>query len=253
MSFNIRYGTAQDGPNAWPLRRELVFQTIRDQAPDVVGIQEALAFQLDELDEALPRYRRVGVGRDDGEAAGEFAAVLFDRDRYRVLDEGTFWFSDTPSVPGSMDWGNGITRICTWVRLRDHQTGRSFFVYNVHWDHESQVSRERSAVLLVERIRTRAGQDDPVIVTGDFNAGESNPAFTYLLSHGLIDTFREAHPTATSVGTFNAFRGVSDGDKIDAVLVSNGWDVIDAGIVGSNDDGRYPSDHFPVVAQLTAP
>ncbi len=254
MSFNIRYGTADDGADSWQFRRDLVFETIRDRDPDLLGIQEALAFQLTELAEALAGYERVGVGRDDGVDAGEFSAVMYRKERFELLDQGTFWFSDTPEVPGSTSWGNTVTRICTWVHLLDRNTGRGLYLYNVHWDHESQPSRERSAELLMKRIESRASPDDPVIVTGDFNAGESNPAFRYLIEQGLADTFRAVHPEAASVGTFNGFRGVVAGEKIDAVLVSDDWRIADAAIVRHNEAGRYPSDHFPVVAlvQLTA-
>lgn len=255
MSFNIRYGTARDGDNAWEHRREAVIEVIEAFRVDVLGLQEALHFQLEEIEAALPGYARIGVGRADGVEAGEYAAILVDRSRLEVLDEGTFWFSDTPAVPGSTSWGNDIPRICTWARLRDAASGRTFYVYNVHWDHRSQPSRERSAELLVERIAQRAAAD-PVLVTGDFNAGETNAAFRYLLESaasseiGLYDTFRALHPDATDVGTFNGFDGTTSGEKIDAVLASGHWQVLAAEIVRTNRQGRYPSDHFPVVATL---
>ena len=254
MTFNIRYGTAEDGENAWPNRRSLVFEVIRDFRPDVLGVQEALDFQLKELHAALPGYEVVGVGRDDGVRAGEFSAILVDGSRFEVLDRGTFWFSDAPASPGSVSWGNRIPRICTWARVRDRTTDRRFTVYNVHWDHESQPSRERSADLLVDRITGRAHGDEPVLVMGDFNAGESNPAFLTLVEAGvtgLRDTFRALHPDASDVGTFNGFEGRRDGEKIDAILASDGWCPRSAAIVGTARDGRYPSDHFPVTAVLS--
>lgn len=252
VTFNIRYGTAPDGDNAWPKRSGLVVEVIRDLRPAVLGIQEALAFQLDEISEALS-LRVIGVGRDDGIREGEFAAILVDPSRLDVLDHDTFWFSDTPETPGSTSWGNRVTRICTWARLRDRASGRSFYLFNLHWDHESQPSRERSAGLLLERIATRDHPDDPVIVTGDFNAGEMNPAFRALVDAttvGLRDTFRERHPDARRVGTFNGFEGQRDGDKIDAILVSEGWCVAEADIVRIARGGRFPSDHFPVTATV---
>jgi endonuclease/exonuclease/phosphatase family metal-dependent hydrolase len=123
-------------------------------------------------------------------------------------------------------------------------------MYNVHWDHESQPSRERSAQFLIEQIAARSAPDNPVIVVGDFNAGETNPALQYLTANDLSDTFRTVHPNASAVGTFNAFRGDTSGEKIDAILTSPRWTVIDAAIVRTNRDGRQPSDHFPVVAIL---
>lgn len=256
MSFNIRYGTARDGEDAWEYRRDAVIELIDSSRVDVLGVQEALHFQLEEIAEALPRYRRIGVGRDDGVEAGEYSAILINSSRLEVVDEGTFWFSDTPDVPGSTSWGNDIPRICTWARLGDIESGRSFSVYNVHWDHLSQPSRERAAELLIERVGRRGGPADPVIVTGDFNAGESNPAFRYLLESvgaraiGMFDTFRAVHPDAVDVGTFNGFEGTVTGEKIDAVLASEHWAILASRIVHTSDQGRYPSDHFPVLATL---
>ena len=249
MSFNIRYGTAPDGDNHWTFRRALLFDVLRQENADIVGLQEALDSQIREITEALPGYAVVGVGRDDGKAKGEYSAILVRRDRFHVAEAGTFWFSETPLVPGSTSWGNRITRICTWARLIDRD-GLGFWIYNVHLDHESQPSRERSAALLAQQIHSRR-LDEPVIVTGDFNAGEDNPVITELVPGMLIDTFRVLHPDADDVGTFNGFEaGAVTGPKIDYVLVQPGTRVLAAAIVRTSRDGRYPSDHFPVVARV---
>ena len=257
MSFNIRYGTADDGADAWPRRAAMAFDVVRRFDADVVGVQEALRFQLDELGAALPAFGEIGVGRDDGRTAGEYSAILYRRGRFEVLEEGTFWFSDTPATPGSMTWGNRITRICTWARLRDRAGGARFYVYNLHLDHESQPSRERSALLLAERIRARSSPD-PVLVMGDFNSGEANPVYRHLTGAAtlpaatpappLADTYRLRHPGDTMVGTFHAFRGTTTGDKIDHILASPEWHALDASIVRTSRAGRFPSDHFPVTA-----
>jgi endonuclease/exonuclease/phosphatase family metal-dependent hydrolase len=267
MTFNIRYGTANDENNSWPNRNLLVIDVIREFAPDVLGVQEALRFQLDEVLAELSDYGEIGVGRDDGVKAGEYAAILYRSDRFEVNDSGTFWFSDTPAVPGSASWGNNVTRICTWAHLVDRTTNSGFYVYNVHLDHESQASREQSAELLASRIASR-DESDPVIVTGDFNAGESNPVLRYLTgdlerafagtgatpaSSELRDSYRAVHPDSDAVGTFNSFLGTATGEKIDAVLVSDDWQVLEATIVRTAVDGKYPSDHFPVVAVISAP
>jgi endonuclease/exonuclease/phosphatase family metal-dependent hydrolase len=253
MTFNIRYGSAPDGDNAWPLRRDLTFRVIHDFAPTVLGVQEALRFQLDEIARELPQYDEIGVGRDDGVEAGEYSAILYDRRVLTVLEHGTFWLSDTPSEPGSATWGNRIPRLVTWARFRN-RSGLAFYVFNTHWDHESQPARERSAALVLERIARRSAPD-PVLLMGDFNAGEDNPAFRALLSSDsaggrLHDTFRILHPDAPETGTFHAFRGDRTGDKIDAILASPEWRVLDAGIVLLREGGRYPSDHYPVTATL---
>ena len=256
MSFNIRYGTANDGENHWKQRREFLFDVMREADADLVGLQEALDGQIHELLDELPQYGVVGVGRDDGKTRGEYAAILYRRDRFRVSDAGTFWFSDTPEIVASKSWGNSITRICTWARFVDRD-GRAFWHYNVHLDHQSQPSRERSAALLAERIAARRNGDEPAIVTGDFNAGETNPALTRLTTpHAgapalYLDSFRVRHPDEKETGTFTGFKfGQTTGDKIDYVLVPPGTDVESAGIIRTSKDGRYPSDHFPVVARI---
>lgn len=262
MSFNIRYGTANDGEDSWPNRRELVVRTIRQFDPDLLGLQEALHSQLEQLDEALPEHERIGVGRDDGQQAGEYAAIYYRTGRLRLVDSGTFWLSDTPEVAGSKSWGNNVVRCCTWGRFvdqtlavgdpagEDGPRGGNFLMFNTHWDHESQPSRLRSAALVVERISTTARESEPVLLTGDFNAGETNPAFVRLLGGdlGFRDTFRQLHQTATEVGTSNRFRGNRDGEKIDAVLATPQWQVESAAIDRTSEGDRYPSDHFPVTA-----
>jgi endonuclease/exonuclease/phosphatase family metal-dependent hydrolase len=258
LSFNIRYGTAKDGENHWSARREMLFELLRERDADLVGLQEALAFQIDEIVAAVPGYAVIGVGRDDAGKVGEFSAILFKKDRFRVADAGTFWFSDTPEVPASKSWGNNITRICTWARLIDRD-GRGFYQYNLHLDHQSQPSRERSTVLLRQRLEARAFPGDPVIVTGDFNVGERNPALAALVVKGdpstpFLDTFRVLYPDEAVVGTFNGFKiGNTAGEKIDYVLVQPGSEVISAEIIRTSRNERYPSDHFPVAARIRLP
>ena len=257
MSFNVRYATANDGENRWANRKTFLFDVVRDANADLVGLQEALDAQLDEIVAATQVYGVVGVGRDDGKTRGEYAAILYRRDRFHVSDAGTFWFSDTPEVVASKSWGNNITRICTWARFID-RGGRAFWHYNVHLDHESQPSRERSTLLLAQRIAERRRTDEPVIVTGDFNVGEDNAALPVLLGprpNGqgpmLIDTFRARHPDEKVVGTFSGFvADATKGPKIDYILVLPGTEVLDAAIVRTSRDGRYPSDHFPVTAKV---
>jgi len=250
MTFNIRYGTAKDGENDWAARRALLFDILRDQNADVIGLQEALDFQIDEMLEAVPGYAVVGVGRNDGARKGEYAAILFRKDRLQVGASGTFWFSDTPDVVASTAWGNRITRICTWGRFIDRD-GRAFWQFNVHLDHESQPSRVKSVQFLRKRIDARPFREDPVVVTGDFNVGERNAALTALTSDGaFIDTFRVLYPDERVAGTFNGFSGKTEDDKIDYVFVQPGTSVLAAAIVRTSRDNRYASDHFPVTARI---
>jgi len=248
MSFNIRYGTANDGENHWLKRREQLFALLREQQADVVGLQEALHGQIEEILQAVPGYAYVGVGRSDGRQAGEYAAILYRTARLQARRSDTFWFSDTPGVVKSASWGNQIERISTWAYFEDRE-GPAFYVFNVHLDHQSQPSRERSVALLLARIGA-LDPKAPVVVTGDFNAGETNPAAVAMLAV-FRDSFRVLHPDANEAGTFNGFKpGQTGGDKIDFVFVEPGIEVLDAAIVRTSRDGRYPSDHFPVTARI---
>lgn len=260
MSFNIRYGTAKDGDDHWTARRNMLFDLVREQDADLIGLQEALDFQIEEIAAAAPAYAVVGVGRDDGGATGEYSAILFRKSRFHVAEAGTFWFSDTPAIPGSRSWGNNITRICTWARFIDRD-GRGFYVYNVHLDHQSQPSRERSTLLLRERVDTRSVPRDPVVITGDFNVGEDNPALAALTGQSgpgastgpapFVDAFRVVRPDEHPAGTFTGFKfGNTAGDKIDYVLVQPGAEVMRAEILRDSRHERYPSDHFPVLARV---
>jgi endonuclease/exonuclease/phosphatase family metal-dependent hydrolase len=259
MTFNIRLGTANDGDDHWTRRREMVFDLLRSENADLVGLQEAFRFQIEEILAAVPGYGVVGVGRDDGKAGGETSAILFKTSRFHVAESGTFWFSDTPDTPGTRTWGNRYNRVSSWARFID-MDGSAFWHYNLHLDHESQPSREKSAELLLTRIKARSFASEPVVVTGDFNVGEDNPALHALVggpgapagaSRAFVDTFRVLHPDVTEVGTFTAFKfGETKGAKIDYVLVQPGTQVLAAGILRTSQGGRYPSDHFPVTARI---
>lgn len=250
MTFNIRYGTANDGENHWDKRKDFLVDVVRTESADVIGVQEALYGQLAYILKALPGYAMVGVGRDDGIRAGEYSAILYRTATLSMNRSDTFWFSETPARVASKSWGNTITRICTWAQFT-LPDGQPFYVYNVHLDHQSQPSREQSVGLLRARIEARDPKA-PVIVTGDFNAGEKNAAVTAMLAGGVFrDTFRVTQPDAAPVGTFSGFKaGQVQGEKIDYVFATEEWEVADAAIVRTARDGRYPSDHFPVTATL---
>jgi endonuclease/exonuclease/phosphatase family metal-dependent hydrolase len=255
MTFNIRYATDRDAENRWTARRRMLTDLLRKQNPDLIGVQEALDAQLSDILRAVPGYAVAGVGRDDGREAGEYSAILFRSSRFRVAEAGTFWFSATPEAIASRTWGNRIPRICSWARLID-QNGQPLWMYNVHLDHESQPSREESVRLLLQRIRSRSDASEPVIVTGDFNVGEGNPALEPLVGRSagsppFVDTFRMLHPDEKEVGTYTAFEfGRTKGDKIDYVLVEPGTEVLRAEILRFSRNKRYPSDHFPVTASI---
>lgn len=247
MTFNIRYGTANDGENSWKYRKDILIEVIREANPDLLSLQEALDFQISEILDELPGYSYLGVGRDDGKNRGEFSAVLYAKDRFIVDTTETFWFSDTPNIPGSISWEASLPRICSWGLLFDKFSKKQLYIYNVHLDHQSQISREKSVEMLVRKIQSGKIRL-PVIVTGDFNCGETNAAIQRIISAGLIDTYRKLNPPKLDEGTFNGFKGDRYGDKIDYIFASNEFEIISAKIDYTSKDGKYPSDHFPVIA-----
>lgn len=247
MTFNVRYANPGDGADAWERRTELVFGVIRSHAPDLVGLQEALAGQMDELRAAFPGYRFLGQGRKGGRR-GEYSALMVRDERFEVVESGDFWLSPTPDEVGSRGWDADLPRMCTWAVLRDRTSGDAFLAMNTHFDHRGPEARRESARVILEQRARHGGL--PLVLTGDLNASEESPPLAELRAAGLRDTFRDAHADADVVGTFNGFRGESDGAKIDYVLVDDGWSTLSAAIVRDHDDGRYPSDHFPVVAAI---
>ncbi len=263
MTFNIRYGTANDGPNHWDHRKDAVAQVLRDHQPEIVGIQEALRFQLDFLRERLPYYGEVGVGRDDGKEKGEYAPILYDTRRFKVAESGTFWLSETPEVPGSRHWGNSIPRICTWGRMIDRKSAAAFYVFNVHLDHVAQESRVKGVHLIRKRIAERA-HPAPVVLTGDFNADEENPAIRALLGkegeRDALPVFQDAHRAknrkSKNEATFNGWGEKVEGEKIDFVFVMKSEPPVEvtyAEIVRDRYLGKAPSDHDPVMTVLCLP
>lgn len=265
MSFNLRYATAPDGENRWELRRKFLVDTIRQFDPDLLGTQECLAEQAECLRDSLPGYGFVGVGRDDGKLAGEMAALFYRQSRFRILDQGHFWLSETPDVPGSRSWDAALTRIATWARLRaiDDST-RTLLFLNTHFDHQGEVARRRSGEVIAAWLQ--ANRDGAqIVVTGDFNAparsdieGPYRALVGILPAAGappagtppLFDTFSARSDTSTAHGTYHAFTGETSGDRIDWILVSEGLTPVEAAIQRAHAAGRYPSDHFPVTAVL---
>jgi len=259
VTYNIRYGTADDGDNVWPIRRDLCIDTLRSLDADVIGLQEALAFQIDEILAAMPGYAAIGVGRDDGKASGEHASILVRTSRFSIERALTMWLSDYSSMPGSRSWGNDIPRICTLTRLVDRTTAKPIWIYNTHLDHRSQPSRDLGMDLIARTALDRRPffAAEPIVIMGDFNAGESNSAVAVIKDPaglGLIDSFRIRHPEATEVGTFNAFKDERTGEKIDHIFVSPAVAVLDAGIDRTRGpQGQCPSDHDPVWAKIVLP
>jgi endonuclease/exonuclease/phosphatase family metal-dependent hydrolase len=253
MTFNLRYASEQP-PHAWSTRRPLVANVIRNHTPDVIGTQEGLYSQIIDIAGDLPDYDWIGQGRAGG-TQDEYCAIFYRRDRFDRVAEGHFWLSDTPDVVGSMTWGNRYRRMTTWVRLKDHQTSRTLLVVNTHWDHEVAEARQKSAELIRRRL-TGFPADEPLLVLGDFNcaAGQSTPFATLLKGTGLVDTWEAARDRRPSlpVNTYHAYRGIIDvGERIDWVLARRPLIVNTTEIVTAGKAGQWPSDHFPVFAEIS--
>lgn len=259
MTFNIRYGTANDGINRWDNRKEFLVATIKAFGPDLLGTQETLGFQRDYLAEQLPDYASLGVGRDDGKERGEMMALYYKRERFERLDEGHFWLSESPAKPGSKSWDSSLPRMATWVKLRDRKAADAppILLLNTHFDHMGTQARIRSAELIRMQVAV-LGKGCAVIVTGDFNAGEASEPYQALFGElggqgsPLVDCFRAAHPERSdNEGTFTGFKASSTGGaRIDWVACSREWKVLKATIDRTERDGRTPSDHFPVTVAL---
>ncbi len=259
MTFNLRYDTPNDGPNAWPHRKDLAASMIRLHRADLVGVQEALRHQLDDLTQRLPGYAWVGVGRADGREGGEYSAILYRTDRFELLDSGTFWLSETPAVPGSKSWDAAIERIATWARFTDRETGKTFFHFNTHFDHIGAEARAESAKLILQRIADIAGAR-PVVLTGDFNATDASEPYRVLTGtapggplalRDALHASEHGHHGPTS--TWNGFEAVQPGQRIDYVFTSEGVRVRQHAALIDTWDGRFPSDHLPVLAEIVVP
>lgn len=254
MSFNIRHGVAHDGQNSWVHRKELVYHLINKNS--IVGAQEALFFQVEEILAANPRFAYIGVGRNDGKRSGEHAAIFYDKSIYRVMDNGTFWFCNKPDVPGCRSYGNKMPRISTWGLFEHVASGKMFIMYNLHLDNRSEKVRKLSVEQLLRHVVNKASihKQVPIFITGDFNnAGVNGEEVQMVKRAGFIDTFSHLYPSRHNEVSFHSYTG-NKGPKIDFVFApstaSLGGEVkvVSADIDFSNLSGRFPSDHFPVTS-----
>jgi endonuclease/exonuclease/phosphatase family metal-dependent hydrolase len=255
MTFNLRNGRAPDGDNHWDLRRGRCVTRIAAFDPDLLGVQEAFAFQNEFLSTELPGHAQLGVGRDDGGAEGEFTTILYRRERFDHIASGTCWLSETPDRPGSMGWDATLPRIATWARLRDRLSGgRELLLVNTHLDHQGRRARVEGARLLRALAREH-GADIPVLITGDFNAVPGSDPYRVLASpapDGLA--LRDAYADATRArpeandDTFNDFKETPQGIRIDWIFCCERIAVETAAIDRWREGRLFASDHYPVTA-----
>lgn len=257
MSYNIRLDTKADGINQWTNRIEKVTQLIRLHNPDLLGVQEALHNQLIDLQNNLPGYQYVGVGRDDGKEKGEYSAIFYKKDKFEVMSQNTFWLSETPEVPGSKSWDAAITRIVTTAELKSKDTGKSFTMLNTHFDHVGKEARKKSALLIKAYIaglttgKSIKGMETPLIVSGDFNSEPTAEPYLTMID-GTNVMLIDSRPASDLTGTSCGFEvGAAPCKTIDYIFHSTHWKATSYQVVQSHDGKYYPSDHLPVMATFT--
>ena len=249
MTFNMRYDNPEDGQNNWRFRRERLAGVIKAQEVDVLGTQELLSNQFDDLSGLLTGYQGVGVGRLDGAESGEYCAVFFRKDRFTLLDSGTFWLSETPEVVGSLGWDGACERIATWVVLRDRD-GRELFFIDTHLDHVGQVAGDEGVSLLMKRIETLSG-GRPVILTGDFNSEPGSSVVAHVQKAGVLrDAKAIAAQRSGTDWSFSDFGQIPEAERplLDYIFVSGGIEAVRYEVLPDTFDGGYVSDHAPVMA-----
>jgi len=260
MSFNLRFGSANDGDNHWDKRKQNLVTTIAQFDPDLLGTQETLQFQADYIAEHLSQFTY--FGRSRMKTPNEHCGIFYKTERFTWLAGGHFWLSETPEVAESKSWDSSLPRMASWVLLSDNrqEMAQPILFVNSHFDHRGGEARQKSAELIRQRIANLSSiaNDPRVIVTGDFNTpAESAPYQAFLEGNDqLVDIYRVLHPDradedGAGEGTFNAFQGKTNGPRIDWILASPTFKILSAEIERRSFDGRYPSDHFPVTAVLT--
>jgi endonuclease/exonuclease/phosphatase family metal-dependent hydrolase len=250
MTYNIRLDHVSDGVNQWPNRKQKVFDLIIKYNPDIFGVQEALPNQMEDLAQNLPEYSYIGVGRDDGKSNGEFSALFFKNAKYKPVDQNTFWLSETPEIPGSKSWDAAITRIVTWGRFTDLKGAKEFVVINTHFDHIGKEARKNSAELIKSKASQIAG-DFPLIIMGDLNCMRNDPPYSVMMNSSLTPKLFDPAPQSAP-GTFCGFEvNAIECRAIDYIFYSQHWSAKNYKAITDNDGKYYPSDHLPVIVELS--
>jgi len=250
-TYNLRYDNKQDTGNLWVNRLPAVTALIRFHDFDIFGTQEGLKNQLDDISTALPAYSSYGVGRDDGKDKGEHASIFFKKDLFTLLNSGDFWLSQTPDTP-SMGWdGKCCKRICSWLYLQDKKSKKKFYFFNAHYDHEGMIARVESSKLILKKIKDIAG-NEPAIFSGDLNGGHSSEWYQAIATSEFLQDIYELVPYPyASNGSFNGFgKTLQQTDIIDHIFVTNQFLATRWGVLTDSYHGKYPSDHFPVIADI---
>lgn len=250
-TFNIRYDNRSDSGNLWVNRAPVVANLIRFHDFDVFGVQEALKNQLNDINAALPEYARYGVGRDDGKQAGEHSSIFYKKEKFKLLKSGDFWLSSTPEIPG-LGWdATCCNRVCSWIYLENIESKKKFYLFNVHFDHQGVIARKESAKLMVDKIKAIAGSQ-PVLLTGDLNGGRESEWYQTIINSGILkDVYQGVKYPYANNSSMNGFRTPRGTSVIDHIFMSKQFTASRWGILTDSYFGKFPSDHFPVVATVS--
>lgn len=250
-TYNIRYDSPRDTGNLWANRAAKVSGLIRFHEFDIFGVQEALKHQLDDISTSLPQYSRYGKGRDDGNEAGEHAAIYYKKNKFRLLKSGDFWLSQTPEVP-SKGWdATCCNRICSWTYLEAFESGKKFFVFNVHFDHQGTIARKESSKLMLKMINEIAGKQ-PVVFMGDLNGDRDSDWYQTIANSGILkDTYHDVQFPYENNTSFSGFKTPQGITVIDHIFSSQQFKSSRWGILTDTYFGKFPSDHFPVMTTLS--
>ena len=256
MTLNVRYDNPRDSINSWTNRSALVCDFIKDQQPDIFGLQEVLWRQFVLLDSVLAGYSSTGAGRDDGLKGGELNPVFYRKDKFDLIRTITFWLSETPGFPGSKSWGSSLPRIVTWMELSQKSTGEHFFCFNTHFAHDSDSARTMSSGLLLDQV-SEIAQGFPFIITGDFNMLPDSKGYSILTGpEASLSLLRDSYlisgekPSGPSY-TFNSFSDKPGSGRIDYIFVKNGMEILEHKTIIRKEGNVFISDHWPVMAVVS--
>ncbi len=251
MSYNIRVDIPTAAENSWANRKDAVCNILGSYQADIIGMQEALLNQVNDIAAQMPGYDWVGVGRDNGVTQGEFSPIFYNSQKYQLKEQGWFWLSETPNIP-TIGWDAAYPRVCTYILLEDYDTHDNFWVFNTHLDHLGIEARERSVRLIWNKIQELTKPKQHVLLTGDFNSVTGEKPITFI-NRKLNDTKQESATIVEEAeGTFNDFDITAKLERrIDYIFVSKKIEVFKYGVLSEMVGNRYPSDHFPVYAEIS--